>query len=105
MDGRMGGEGLSKVREGGDKTDPMSCQPGRRDFRLGGGTVRAGAPGFPRCPSQRGLAGPGRAWQVGWGCRLHHPIRSPAAAPARDRLIPLCSTADILDSSARTCSP
>lgn len=59
----------------------------------------------PSKPQQTGLAGPDRAWQVGWGCRVHHPIRSPAAAPARDRLIPLRSTADILDASARTSSP
>lgn len=86
-----------------DETDPVAATLGRGDFRLGG--VAPFGRVVPRCPIERVWQGLCIAWQVGWGSRLHHPIRSPAAAPARDRFIPLSSTADILDSSARTCSP
>lgn len=73
-------QGTGRGRKG-DETDPTKLPTAQAMLSLRRGTVRAGC------------------------LELHHPIRSPAAAPARDRLIPLRSTADILDSSARTCSP
>lgn len=103
--GRRGAEQGTVRGRKGDETDPTKLPTAQAILSLRRGAVRAGCLTAYLGSKASPLQGPGRAWQVGWGSRLHHPIRSPAAAPARDRLIPLRSTADILDSSARTCSP